>query len=148
MDAIEELRARAAEVLRAASSSRRDSERAQLQSSSDLTRVALAAVEGLEALTDALDGLQAELPDAVRETVRVSSRAAWERLEAAGILLDGRVGEPVDLARHRVMKTVAKGTPGTVAAVVTPGVTFAGARVRDAVVWVVGEREGHGTHRD
>ena len=148
MDAIEELRVRAAEVLRAASSSRRDSERAQLQSSSDLTRVALAAVESLEALTDALDGLQAELPAAVRETVRLSSRAAWERLEAAGIVLDGRVGEPVDLARHRVMKTVAKGTPGTVAAVVTPGVTFAGARVRDAVVWAVGEREGHGTHRD
>ena len=148
MDAIEELRARAAEVLRAASSSRRDSERAQLQSSSDLTRVALAAVEGLEALTDALDGLQAELPDTVRETVRLSSRAAWERLEAAGIVLDGRVGEPVDLARHRVMKTVATGPPGTVAAVITSGVTFAGARVRDAVVWVVGEREGHGTHRD
>jgi molecular chaperone GrpE (heat shock protein) len=148
MDAIEELRARAAEVLRAASSSRRDSERAQLQSSSDLTRVALAAVEGLEALTDALDGLQAELPDTVRESVRLSARAAWERLEAAGIVLDGRVGEAVDLARHRVMKTVATGTPGTVAAVVTPGVTFAGTRVRDAVVWAVGEREGHGTHRD
>jgi molecular chaperone GrpE (heat shock protein) len=148
MDAIAELRARAAEVLRAASSGRRDSERARERSSGDLARVALAAVEGLEALTDALDALQAELPDGPRETMRLSARAAWERLEAAGIVLDGRVGEPVDLARHRVMKTVAQGTPGTVAAVVTPGVTFAGTRVRDALVWAVGEREGHGTHRD
>ena len=145
MDAIEELRARAADVLRAASSSRRDSERARLQSSSDLARVARAAVESLEALTDALDGLGGELPESARELVRLSSRAAWERLEAAGVVLDGRVGEPLDLTRHRVMKTVAQGTPGTVAAVITPGVTFAGARVREAVVWAVGE---HGSHRD
>jgi molecular chaperone GrpE (heat shock protein) len=148
MDTIAELRARAADVLRAVSLGRRDSERARQQSSSDLTRVALAAVEGLEALTEALDGLQAELPESARETLRLSARAAWERLEAAGIALDGRAGEPLDLSRHRVLKTVPRGTPGTVAAVVTPGVTFAGARVRDAVVWAVGEPEGHATHRD
>jgi molecular chaperone GrpE (heat shock protein) len=148
MDTIEELRSRAAEVLRAASQGRRDSERARQQSDGDLARVALAAVEGLEALTDTLDSLQAELPESARETVRLSARAAWERLEAAGIVLDGRVGEPVDLVRHRVMKTVAKGTPGTVAAVITPGVTFAGTRVRDAMVWAVGEPEAHGTDRD
>lgn len=140
MDAIDEVRARAAEVLRAASARRRDSERARQQSSSDLARVALAAVEGLETLTDALEGLQGELPEGARELVRISARAAWERLEAAGVVLDGRVGEPLDLARHRVMKTVAQGAPGTVAAVIAPGVTFAGARVRDAVVWAVGER--------
>lgn len=148
MDAIEELRARAAEVLRAASARRRDSERAQQQSSRDLSRVALAAVEGLEALTDALEGLEGDLPESTRELLALSSRAAWERLEAAGVVRDGRMGEPVDLSRHRVTKTVAQGTPGTVAAVITPGVTFAGTRVRDAVVWVVGEREGHGAHRD
>ena len=140
MDALDEVRARAAEVLRAASAGRRESERARQQSSGDLARVALAAVEGLESLTDALDGLADELPAGARELVRISARAAWERLEAAGIVLDGRVGEPVDLTRHRVMKTIAQGVPGRVASVITPGVTFAGARVREAVVWAGEER--------
>jgi molecular chaperone GrpE (heat shock protein) len=148
MDAIEQVRARAAEVLRAAAASRRESERARQQSSGDLSRVALAAVEGLETLTDALDGLQAELPEGARELVRLASRGAWERLEAAGIVLDGRAGEPVDLSRHRVLRTVAEGAPGTVAAVVSRGVTLAGERVRDAAVWVVGERTEHGADRD
>jgi len=150
MDAIQQLRARAADILRSASASRRDSERAQEKAAGALARVALAAVFGLEALTDALDALQADLPDGAREIVRLSSRAAWERLESAGIVLDGRVGEPLDLARHRVMKTVASadGRPGTVSAVITPGVTFDGLRIRDALVWVVGERKGHGADRD
>ena len=79
MDAIEQVRARAADVLRAASASHRDSERARQQSSSDLARVALAAVEGLESLTDALSGLQAELPEGVRDVVHLSARASTSR---------------------------------------------------------------------
>jgi molecular chaperone GrpE (heat shock protein) len=52
------------------------------------------------------------------------------------------VGEAVDLSRHRVVKTVPAGgaAAGTVAAVVAPGVTFNGRRLRDALVWVAGER--------
>ena len=46
------------------------------------------------------------------------------------------------------MKTVAAGRPGTVAEVITPGVTFAGVRIRDAMVWVAGEGKGHGADRD
>lgn len=139
MDSIEELRARASEVLRAATAERREAERAQRQSHADLARVALAAVEALETLADALDGVRNELPPGVQELVRLSSRAAWERLEGAGIVLDGRAGEPVDLARHRVLKTVAGGVPGTVAAVIAPGVRFAGSRLRDALVTSVAE---------
>src|SRR5688572_15370283 len=106
MDPIEQLRVRAAEVLRSAAADRREGERALQRCTSDLRRVVLAAVEGLETLADALEGLQAELPPDVRELVRISSQASWERLEAAGIVLDGRQGEPLDLARHRVLKTV------------------------------------------
>jgi molecular chaperone GrpE (heat shock protein) len=140
MDMIEQLRERASEVLRAATAGRREAERAQQQASGDLARLALAAVEALETVADTLEGVQDELPAGVRELVRLSSRAAWERLEAAGIVLDGRAGEPLDLARHRVLKTVAGGPPGTVAAVITPGVVFAGTRVRDAVVASAAER--------
>jgi molecular chaperone GrpE (heat shock protein) len=147
MDVIERVRTRAAEVLRAAAAERRDSERARQQSAGDMARVVLAAVEGLETLTDALDGLGDELPDRARELVALSARAAWERLEGAGVVRDGRVGEPVDLSRHRVLKTVAEGPPGTVAAVLTPGVTFAGTRIREAVVSVVDESRGHGADR-
>jgi len=150
MSATEELRARAAEVLRSAADQRRAAERALQQRTDDLARVALAAVEGLETLTDALDGVRDEMPQGVRDLLRLSARAAWERLGAAGIALDGAVGEKVDLARHRVVKTVPPeaGAPGTVASVVTPGLTLGGTRLREALVWVVGERKGHGANRD
>jgi len=143
------LRARASEVLRAASAERRAAERARDQSKGDLTRVLRATVEGLEALTDAIEGVQADLPAGVRDVLRLSARAAWERLQGAGVALDGAVGEPLDLARHRVTRTVAgSGRPGTVAALIAPGVTFEGTRIREAVVGVVGEGKGDGTGRD
>jgi molecular chaperone GrpE len=138
----QELRERAAAVLRTAAAERRQAQRAEEQAAGELARMVLAAVEGLEALTDAVDGVQDELPAPVRELLALSARAAWERLEGAGVTLDGRVGEAVDLARHRVAKTVPAGgaAAGTVAAVVTPGVTFNGRRMRDALVWVAGEK--------
>jgi len=141
MDAngIEQVRHRAAEVLKAASRAHRDAERALGECASDLSQMALAAVEGLETLSEAVAGVQGDLPDSVKSVLDLSARAAWERLEAAGIRLDGRVGETVDLARHRVVKTVAGRAAGTVASVVTPGVTLHGRRIRDAVVCVVGE---------
>jgi ABC-type transporter Mla subunit MlaD len=140
MESMQELRERAAEVLRAATAERREAEKVQRQAQADLAGVALAAVEALETLADALDGVQDELPAGVRDLVRLSTRAAWERLEAAGIVLDGRAGEPLDLGRHRVLKTVPGALPGTVAAVIAPGVRFAGTRVRDAVVTSGAER--------
>jgi molecular chaperone GrpE (heat shock protein) len=137
VEGMEEVRQRAAEVLRAASRAHREAERALDACTSDLSQMALAAVEGLEALSEAVVAVQGDLPESVRAVLDLSARAAWERLEAAGIRLDGRVGEPVDLARHRVVKTVAGRAPGTVASVVTPGVILHGRRLRDAVVCVV-----------
>ena len=137
MDVIEQVRSHAAEALKAEAHAHRDAERALAECTGELSRLALAAVEGLETLSDALSGLQGELPEALRSTLEVSTRAAWERLEAAGLQLDGRIGETLDLTRHRVLKAVAGGAPGTVAAVVTPGVTFQGRRIREAVVWVI-----------
>jgi molecular chaperone GrpE (heat shock protein) len=149
MTTIEHVRGRAAEVLRAAAHGRRDAERALVQSEGDGARVALAAVEGLETLSETVAGVREDLPAGLRDVLDLAARASWERLEAAGIRLDGQAGEEVDLARHRVVKTVAAaGRPaGTVASVVTPGVTFQGRRVRDAVVCAV-EGKGHGAHRD
>jgi molecular chaperone GrpE (heat shock protein) len=140
MDPLELLRARASEVLRAATAERRAAERERQQARAELGRVALAAVEALETVADTLEGLRDELPANVRELVALSSKAAWERLEAAGITRDGREGEPLDLTRHRVLKTVAGARPGAVAAVLTPGITLGGARLRDAVVSAGPER--------
>jgi molecular chaperone GrpE (heat shock protein) len=137
VDAIEQVRTRAAEVLKAASRSHREAARALAECAGDLSRMALAAVEGLETLSDAVSGLQGELPGPLQSALDLSARAAWERLEAAGIQLDGRIGEKIDLGRHRVLKTVAGRAPGTVASVVTPGVTFQGKRIREAAVCAV-----------
>ncbi|HEX6739146.1 MAG TPA: hypothetical protein VF310_12780 [Vicinamibacteria bacterium] len=138
MGGIDQVRRRAAEVLKAASHAHRDARRALDACSRDLSQMALAAVEALETLGDAVSGVEDDLPSAVRGVLELSARAAWERLEAAGIRLDGRPGEPVDLSRHRVVKTVSAGIPGTVASVVTPGVTLQGQRIRDAVICAVG----------
>ena len=143
MEGIEQVRSRAAEVLKAASRTQREAQRALDDCAGELSRVVLAAVEGLEALADAVSALQGELPAPVQGALEASARAAWERLEASGIRLDGRIGEAVDLARHRVVKTLAGHEPGKVASVVTPGVTFQGRRIRDAVV-CVGERGTEG----
>lgn len=150
MSSIEEVRASAATVLREATLARREAERALQDRTNALGRVALAAVEALESLTDALAGLEDDLPEAVRETLRLCARAGWERLEAAGIVLDGRVGEPLDLSRHRVLKQVARpdAPAETVVSVIAPGVTLDGTRVRAAAVWIAAGKEAHGPHRD
>jgi molecular chaperone GrpE (heat shock protein) len=149
MTGIEHVRRRAAEVLRVAAHGRRDAERALQESETDAARVVLAAVEGLETLSETVAGVRGDLPPGLREVLDLAARASWERLEAAGIRLDGQAGESVDLSRHRVVKTVAAPgrEAGTVASVVTPGVTFRGRRMRDAVVCAV-EGKGHGAHRD
>jgi molecular chaperone GrpE (heat shock protein) len=67
--------------------------------------------------------------------------AARQRLEQAGIRLDGAPGEPLDLARHRVVKSrrAAVGQP-TVRTVIRSGVTVGDVRVRPAEV-VIDEPE-------
>ena len=107
-----------------------------------LRDLGLAAVEAQELLSDAVAQYGTELPSETRRALELIRRAAVERLERAGISLDGAVGETVDLARHRVVK--AKRRAGLaapqVAAVVRAGVSVGGARVRDAEV-VIDEPE-------
>jgi molecular chaperone GrpE (heat shock protein) len=150
VSSIEDVRASAATVLRGATLARREAERSLQDRTNTLGRVALAAVEALESVTDALAGLADDLPEGARDTLRLSAHAGWERLEAAGLVLDGRVGEPLDLSRHRVLKEVARpdAAPRTVVSVIVPGVTLGGARVRDAAVWIAAGKEAHGPHRD
>jgi molecular chaperone GrpE (heat shock protein) len=96
--------------------------------------LALAAVEALELLSDATEPYKEDLHP-VRE-------AAIERLQRAGIRFDGAVGEPVDLARHRVVKSRRRAgvTAPVVSAVIRAGVTVGPVRVREAEV-VIDEPE-------
>ena len=138
MQQVEQVRTVGAQMLREIVQERRKSERALSRCSQDLTRLVLAGVEGLEMLGDTIEAFGGELTASSRDAVQVATQAAWERLRAAGVGLDGTVGEPVDLVRHRVARTRPVGTEGAPAAVVlavmSPGITFAGARVREAVV--------------
>jgi molecular chaperone GrpE (heat shock protein) len=96
----------------------------------------LAAVEAQELLGDAVEQYGADLPADARRALEIIRLAAVERLERAGVRLDGAAGEALDLARHRVVK--ARRRPGLaaarVASVVRPGVSVGGARVREAEV--------------
>lgn len=107
-----------------------------------LRDLGLAAVEAQELLSDAVAQYGAELPSQTRRALDLIRQAAVERLERAGISLDGAVGETVDLGRHRIVK--AKRRAGLaapqVAVVVRNGVSVGGARVRDAEV-VIDEPE-------
>jgi molecular chaperone GrpE (heat shock protein) len=138
----DELREKAAEILRAAVREMRDAERALSECSADRGALVLSAVEGLETLADTVSALLPQIPEALRAPLELSIRAAWERLQAAGIERDGVVGEPVDLARHRVIKSSGAGAggPQVVAAVLAAGITLKGRRVRPAAVSAI--REG------
>lgn len=129
------LREKAAEILRAAVRETREAERALLVCSADQGALALASVESLEALADTVTALLPQMPEAVRSPLELAMRAAWERLQTAGVERDGAVGEPIDLERHRVIK-VSSGRSGrqVVASVIAAGVLFKGRRVRVATV--------------
>lgn len=139
--------AAAREVLREAVSARRDAARSHDDARADLLRLAGAAAEGLEALAGSLADELDALPEPARATLEVATRGAWETLAAAGVELDGAVGESLDLERHRVVKRLggAGSGPEVVAEVVLPGVLFKGTRVREAAV--VAGRAG-GADRD
>jgi molecular chaperone GrpE (heat shock protein) len=138
----DDLREKAAEILRAAVRETREAERALSECTADRGALALASVESLETLADTVTALLPQVPEALRAPLELSIRAAWERLQAAGIERDGAVGEPVDLTRHRVIKSSGAGTggPQVVAAVLAAGITLKGRRVRAAAVSAI--REG------
>jgi molecular chaperone GrpE (heat shock protein) len=121
---------RGREMFRAVVDTQRESAKALASERRRSKDIALGALEALEMLSDALD---AQAND-VRE-------AARRRLEQAGVRLDGAPGEPLDLARHRVvMSRRAAVEQPTVRTVVRAGVTIGGVRVRPAEV-VIDEPE-------
>ena len=129
------LREKAAEILRAAVRETREAERALSACSADQGALALASVESLETLADTVTAFLPQMPEALRSSLQLAIRASWERLQAAGLERDGAVGEPVDLARHRVIKTAAGASARqVVASVLATGILFKGRRVRVATV--------------
>lgn len=147
-DRIEAARAAARDALRESVEARRESARARDESRSDLARLAVSAVEGVETLAETASAYLDALPSEAREAVSIAVQSAWERLESAGVSLDGEAGEEVDLGRHRVVKRLGPegGGNDVVAEVVSRGVLFRGTRVRTAAV--VAKREGtDGAHR-
>ena len=133
----EQLREKAAEMLRVAVREAREAEQALSLCSADQGALALASVESLETLADTVTAFLPQMPESLRASLDLAIRAAWERLQAVGVERDGVVGEPVDLGRHRVVKSSpggSAGAPEIVASVLASGVTFKGRRVRAAAV--------------
>lgn len=107
----------------------------------DLGKVVGAAVEAVETLEGMLLDCLDQLPPTAQASLRAAADSAWQGLEAAGVTRDGTAGEPIELARHRVVKEIGgAGTP-RVLEVVEPGVLFRGVRLRPALV-VAGREEG------
>jgi molecular chaperone GrpE (heat shock protein) len=107
-----------------------------------LHELGLAAVEAHELLGDAVDQYAEDLPAEAREALDLVRRAARERLERAGLRLDGLAGEALDLSRHRVVKSRRRtGIDGPrVTTVVRGGVLLGETRLRAADV-VIDEPE-------
>ena len=147
----EALREKAALVLKAAVRETRDAERARSACEADLGALALASTESLETLAETVTAFLPQMPEALRASLEVAIRASWERLQKAGVERDGAVGEPIDLERHRVVKSVGAETRGheVVVSVLAAGITFKGRRIREAVVSAGVSQEGSdGSRRD
>ncbi len=101
-----------------------------------LYELGLAAVEAQELLADAVAQYGAGLSEEARQALDRIREAAIERLERAGVRLDGTEGEALDLSRHHVLKVRRRaGLAGPrVSTVVRAGISVAGARVRPAEV--------------
>ena len=148
--AVAVVRQRAQDLLRLLAAERKRADASGQRSRSELAAVVLAAVEGIEALTDLVGAVEGGLPEESARALRTAAEGAWERLELAGVARDGAVGEVVDVARHKVVKRRASDSvpPNTVVQVLSPGIVFAKERLRDAAV-VVSKREGgHAANRD
>jgi hypothetical protein len=116
----------------------------------DLEAVVRAAVEGLEALTGIVDAFAGTLPADPAVALDTATRGAWERLEMAGVVRDGAVGERLDVSRHKVVKRRATSevAPNTVVQVLSPGVVFRKKRLREAGVVVSKAERSDAPDRD
>ena len=116
----------------------------------DLEAAVLAAVEGLEALGGIVEAFAGTLPAEPATAFKTAVRGAWERLETAGVVLDGAVGESLDLSRHRVVKrrVLPEAPPDTIVQVLSPGVVFGKERLREAAVVVAKAEKSDASHRD
>jgi hypothetical protein len=143
-------RQQAQDLLRALAEERKRAESRSSQSRADLRAVVLAAVEGIETFVGVAQALRESLPALSSRILATAAEGAWERLELAGVVRDGALGEPVDVARHKVVKRRASegALPNTVVQVLRPGIVFAGERLRDAAVVVSKAERSHAPNRD
>lgn len=115
------------------------------QATARLDRVAVAAVEALEMFEGLADYAQSESGSDLARALQATVAAAGQRLEDAGIVLDGAAGEVFDPARHQAVHQI--GDDDRIAAVVNRGITCAGRRLRRAQV-VTGESQNGRTNRN
>jgi hypothetical protein len=143
-------RRQAQDLLRSLAEERKRADSRFSQSRADLRAVVLAAVEGIEAFVGVAQALGESLPASSSRTLATAAQGAWERLELAGVVRDGAVGEPLDVACHKVVKRRASegALPDTVVQVLSPGIVFAGERLRDAAVVVSKAERNHAPNRD
>jgi molecular chaperone GrpE (heat shock protein) len=127
---------RGREMFRELAQRHRDAARDLASHRKSLHELGLAAAEAHELLADAVAQYGADLPDDARQAVDLVRQAAVERLERAGVRLDGAVGEALDLSRHRVLKTRRRAglDRPRVTTVVRAGISVDGVRVRAAEV--------------
>ena len=143
-------RERARALVRALARERQALARGLQETRAELRTVVLAAVEGLEAIGGIVEALSTALPPESASALDTTTRAAWERLEAAGVVRDGTVGERVDVARHKVLerRKSSNAAPDTVLQVVGAGIVYKQERLRDAAVVVSKAEKRDAAHRD
>lgn len=133
--AVDELRRAAAGAVREQVHERREAKRELQQSRERARKLALAAAESAELVDETLRALS-DLPPAAREALTLAVESAWQRLADAGLRRFGRPGEPLDRARHEVVKQQGRPAPGRgrVSEVLSPGVLFHEEPLRPAAV--------------
>jgi hypothetical protein len=141
---------RARDLVRALARERQGAAAGLHECRADLEAVVLAAVEGLEALGGIAEAFAGALPADAAVALDTAVRGAWERLEMAGVIRDGAVGERLDVARHKVVKRRPSSdvAPNTVVQVLSPGLVFRKVRLREAAVVVSKAEGGDAAYRD
>jgi len=149
-EATQVARDRARDLLRSLARDRQQTASHLHQSRADLRAIVLAAVEGIEALAGILDAFARELPAEPALALDTAVRGAWERLEMAGVVRDGAVGESLDVARHKVVTRRGSSdvVPNTVVQVLSPGIVFEKERLREAAVVVSKAERSDAANRD
>jgi hypothetical protein len=143
-------RERARDLVRALARERQHAAADLHQCRAELVAVVLAAVEGLEAVRGITEAFEGVLPPEAAEALSTAARGAWERLEMAGVVRDGAVGESLDVARHKVVKRRPSSdvVPNTVVQVLSPGIVFGKERLREAAVVVSKAERSDAANRD